>query len=90
MDERIFFTESVARKPATLTCQSCRQTDTYEIRWVMRTKKKGLERSLKGEDRAKFEKLQSYMVRQDDIVGCKNPRCRKRIEITSLQSIIFL
>ena len=90
MDERKFFTETVEKKPANLTCPSCRQADSYEIRWVVRKKKKGLEKSLRGEERAKFEKLQAYMVRQDDLVGCKNPRCRKRIEITSLQSIVFL
>ncbi|MCZ6905420.1 MAG: hypothetical protein O7F56_07125 [Acidobacteria bacterium] len=49
-----------------------------------------MEKSLRDEDRRKFLQLQSYMVRQDDLVGCKNPRCRKRIEITSLQSIVFL
>jgi hypothetical protein len=30
------------------------------------------------------------MVRQDDLVGCKNIRCRKRFEVTSLQSVAFL
>jgi hypothetical protein len=41
-------------------------------------------------DRARFAKAQSYMVRQDDLVGCKNIRCRKRFEVTSLQSVAFL
>ncbi|MEE8256474.1 MAG: hypothetical protein V3R60_01165 [Acidobacteriota bacterium] len=49
-----------------------------------------MEKSLRDEERRQFLQLQSYMVRQDDLVGCKNPRCRKRIEITSLQSIVFL
>jgi hypothetical protein len=30
------------------------------------------------------------MVRRDDMVGCKNVRCRKRFEVTSLQSVAFL
>jgi hypothetical protein len=30
------------------------------------------------------------MVRKDDMAGCKNIRCRKRFEITSLQSLAFL
>jgi hypothetical protein len=29
------------------------------------------------------------MVRRDDLLGCKNIRCRKRFEITSLQSVVF-
>ncbi len=90
MDERAFFKESPTRKPASLTCLFCRQADTYEIRWLVRTKKKELEKSLRGEDRNKFVHLRSYMVRQDDVVSCKNPRCRKRFEITMLQSIVFL
>ena len=90
VDERKFFKESQTSKPANLTCPSCGQSDTYPVRWIVRTKKKGLEKSLRDEDRRKFSQLQSYMVRQDDLVGCKNPRCRKRIEITSLQSIVFV
>ena len=90
MDERKFFKESQSSKPANLTCPSCGQSDTYQVRWIVRTKRKELEKSLRDEDRRKFLQLQSYMVRQDDLVGCKNPRCRKRIEIMSLQSIVFL
>ena len=30
------------------------------------------------------------MVRRDDVVGCKNIRCRKRFEVTTLQSVAFL
>ena len=41
-------------------------------------------------DRARFAKAQSYMVRKDDVVGCKNVRCRKRFEVSSLQSVAFL
>ena len=90
MDERAFFKESPTSKPANLTCPFCRQADTYDIRWLVRTQKKELEKSLRGEDRNKFAHLRSYMVRQDDVVSCKNPRCRKRIEISSLQSIVLL
>ena len=38
----------------------------------------------------KFAKAQSYMVRKDDVVGCKNVRCRKRFEVSSLQSVAFI
>jgi hypothetical protein len=30
------------------------------------------------------------MVRRDDAVGCKNVRCRKRFEVTTLQTVAFL
>ncbi len=41
-------------------------------------------------DRALFAKAQSYMVRKDDTVGCKNIRCRKPFEVSSLESAVFL
>jgi hypothetical protein len=30
------------------------------------------------------------MVRRDDVTMCKNMRCRKRFEITGVQSVAFL
>ena len=90
MDERDFFDEKEAQKPATLSCLHCRQTDTYEIRWLVRTKKNTLPRGADERDRAKFAKAQSYMIRRDDLVMCKNVRCRKRFEIAGLQSVVFL
>jgi hypothetical protein len=41
-------------------------------------------------DRAKFAKARSYMVRRDDLVACKNMRCRKRFEVSGVQSVAFL
>jgi hypothetical protein len=41
-------------------------------------------------DRARFAKMQSYMVRRDDKLGCVNIRCRKPFEIAGLQSLSFL
>jgi hypothetical protein len=38
----------------------------------------------------KFAKARSYLVRVDDHIHCSNPRCRKRFEITSLQTVAFL
>ncbi len=90
MDERDFFDESETRKPATLSCLHCRQTDTYEIRWLVRNKKKALPRGGDERDRAKFEKARSYMIRRDDVLQCKNVRCRKRFEISGVQSVVFL
>ena len=89
MEERDFFDESETRKPANLTCTFCRQADSYEIRWLMRTKRKVLRGNADERDRAKFAKAQSYMLRRDDVMQCKNPRCRKRFDITGLQSVVF-
>ena len=47
-------------------------------------------RAVDERDRARFAKAQSYMVRRDDAVGCKNVRCRKRFEVTTLQTVAFL
>jgi hypothetical protein len=40
------------------------------------------------DDRAKFAKARTYMVRMDDLVACRNIRCRKRFELTG-QSVIL-
>lgn len=89
MDERDFFDESETRKPANLSCMFCRHTDTYEIRWLVRTKKKALRGNADERDLAKFAKAQSYMLRRDDFMLCKNPRCRKKFEISGVQSVVF-
>jgi hypothetical protein len=90
MEERDFFDEREVQKPANLSCLFCHQTDTYQIRWIERRKKKGLAGRADERDRAKFQKAQSYMLRRDDFVQCSNPRCRKRFEISGVQSVVFL
>lgn len=90
MEERDFFSESETSKPATLSCLHCRQSETYDVRWILRTKKQSLGGHADERDRAKFAKARSYMIRRDDVLLCKNPRCRKRFEITGLQSVVFL
>lgn len=90
MEERDFFDEKEAVKPATLSCIFCRQTDTYDIHWLVRTRKQTLRRPADERDRARFEKARSYMLRRDDFVQCKNARCRKRFEISGLQSVVFI
>jgi hypothetical protein len=90
MDERDFYEESETLKPANLSCLHCHQTDTYELRWVVRTKKKTLGGRADEQDRLRFAKARSYMSRRDDVVQCKNPRCRKRFEVSGVQSVVFL
>ena len=60
------------------------------MRWSVRKKKDRLPGGADERDRAKFAKAQSYMVRKDDLLACKNMRCRKRFEIAGLQTVAFL
>jgi len=90
MDERAYYTESQATKPATLNCPYCRGAESYDLHWVVRKKKDRLPPGGDERDRAKFAKAQSYMVRRDEKLGCVNIRCRKPFEISSLQSVAFL
>ena len=41
-------------------------------------------------DRARFQKMQSYMVLLDDKVECKNTRCRRRFEVSGIKTMAFL
>ena len=82
MDEREFYDEKEEKKPATLNCPSCRQSAEYELAWLVRTKKRQLPGRADERDRAKFAKARSYMVRIDNLVACRNIRCRKRFDLT--------
>ena len=90
MDERQYYSESRTTKPATLNCPYCKTADTYELNWIVRKKKDRLPPGGDERDRAKFAKAQSYMVRREDMVMCKNMRCRKRFEVAGVQSVAFL
>ena len=89
MEEREFFDERPEKKLATLNCPHCQQTAEYEISWLVRTKKKQLPGRADERDRARFAKAKSYMLRRDDMMACKNMRCRKRFEISGVQSVVF-
>jgi hypothetical protein len=90
VDERAFYSESQTTKPARLQCPFCRQTESYELRWLVRRKKSQLPRGADERDRAKFAKAASYMVLLDDKVVCKDLRCRKRFEISGIKTMAFL
>jgi hypothetical protein len=90
MEERDFFDERRETRKATMTCPHCQQAAEYELGWLVRTKKRQLPGRADERDRAKFAKVRSYMVRNDDLVACKNLRCRKRFEVTGVQSVAFL
>ncbi len=90
MDERDFFDEKESRKAHSLNCPHCKQSNEYELAWLVRTKRRQLPPRADDRDRAKFAKAKSYMVRRDDQVMCKNLRCRKRFEVAGVQSVAFL
>lgn len=90
MDEKAYYTESQANKPAQLNCSWCKTMDTYELKWVVRKKKDRLPPGGDERDRAKFAKAQSYMVLMDTHAMCKNVRCRKRFEISGIKTTAFI
>ena len=90
MDERAYYSESQATKPASLECPFCHTRENYDLHWVVRKKKDRLPGGADERDRAKFQKAQSYMVLLDDKVGCKNMRCRKRFDISGVKTTAFI
>lgn len=90
LQERDIFDERSEIKKATFTCPFCRERNEYDVRWVTRTKKKQLPRNMNEQDRARFQKSRDYMVRVDDMLACRNMRCRKRFEIPTSQSVVFI
>jgi hypothetical protein len=90
MEEREFFNETAEQRTHTLTCPHCGKAEEYQVGWLVRRKKTQLPRHADERDRARFAKAKSYMVRKDDMMACKNIRCRKRFDITGLQSVVFL
>ena len=90
MDERAYYSESQTTKPAVLNCPHCRSSESYELKWIVRTKKDRLPGGADERDRAKFAKAQSYMVLLDNKVGCRNPRCRRPFDISGIKTMAFL
>jgi hypothetical protein len=90
VDERAYYSESPAKKPATLNCPHCRTQENYELNYIVRTKKDRLPGGADERDRAKFAKAQSYMLLVDTQAMCKNPRCRKRFDISGVKTVAFM
>jgi hypothetical protein len=90
LQERDFFNERQEVKRATYSCPHCRERAEYDVRWMTRIKKDTLPRGANEQDRARFHKSRNYMVRIDDMLACKNVRCRRRFEIPNSQSVVFI
>ncbi len=90
MDERAYYNESQTTKPAKLNCPHCKTAGDYELRWMVRKKKDRLPPGGDERDRAKFAKAQSYMLLLDDKMACKNLRCRKRFDVSGVNTVAFI
>jgi hypothetical protein len=90
MNERDFFDERPETKRASYACPHCRERADYEVRWLRRTKKSQPPRGLNEQQKAQFAKARDYMVRVDDVLACKNPRCRRRFDIPNFQTVVFI
>jgi hypothetical protein len=90
MDERAYYSESPTTKPASLNCPFCKTVNEYELKWLLRKKKDRLPAGGDERDRAKFAKAQSYMLLLDDKADCKNPRCRRKFEVSGVKTVAFL
>ncbi len=90
MEERDFFDERTEPRTHTLTCTKCGASGEYQLNWLVRRKKKQLPPRADDRDRARFAKVQNYMVLRDDTANCVNIRCRKRFEIAGIKTMAFL
>lgn len=90
MHERDIFDERQETKKAFYSCPHCREQNEYDVRWLKRVKKRQPPRHLSGEERRRFENSRDYMVRVDDVLMCRNMRCRKRFDIPSSQTVVFI
>jgi hypothetical protein len=88
MQERDFFTDKPETRPASYACPRCGRRNSYDVRWVRRTKKPRLPNGADERDRAMYAKLRDYLVRIDDNLTCKT--CQKKFEIPSHQSLVFV
>lgn len=90
MNERDIFDEKQETKKASFNCTFCGERNDYDVRWLKRTKKKKARRNMNEQDRMQFEKSRDYMIRVDDVLICKNNRCRRRFEIPTSQTVVFI
>jgi hypothetical protein len=90
MQERDIFDEKTEIKQASFSCPHCRERNDYDVRWMKRTKKKNAPRGLNQQQQSQFHKSRDYMVRIDDMLMCKNMRCRRRFDIPSSQTVVFI
>ncbi|MDE1154294.1 MAG: hypothetical protein PW735_01030 [Acidobacteriaceae bacterium] len=90
INERGFYDEKVLPKKHVLLCPHCRQSEEYELTWLVRRKRARPPQGADAATLAKFARAQSYMVRREDVIACQNVRCRKRFEVEGIQSVAYM
>ena len=88
LNERDCFDEFTEMKPMSLRCPQCGHRDDYQVKWLLRERKERPPGGADARDKAMFEKLRDHLYRVDDTVTCT--KCRRRFEIPSHQSMVFL
>jgi hypothetical protein len=88
MDDKRFYDEKQETKEMELRCPHCREENKYPVRWMVRSKKERLQPGANDDDKARFGKARTYLVRVDDMVACRNIRCRKRFDLPG-QTVIL-
>ena len=87
MDERAYYNEKEEVRKIKLICPGCHGEFEAPVRWKVCRKKKEMPRGIGEEDKRKFAKASSYMVRLDDMVACY--KCRKRFELTGQSTVLI-
>jgi hypothetical protein len=88
-NERDCFTQKTEMRKMSLACPKCGHRADYQVRWTRHTKKDRIPGGAADpSEKARFQKLRDYLYRMDDDVTCS--RCRRRFEIPSHQSMIFV
>jgi 5-methylcytosine-specific restriction endonuclease McrA len=85
LHERDYFTEKTETKPMSMVCPQCRHRDDYQVKWIRRTRKTPMP---SGGQKSTYDQLRDHLYRIDDMVNCS--KCRRRFEIPSHQSMVFL
>jgi uncharacterized protein YbaR (Trm112 family) len=86
--EREFYNEKAEKRATPLTCPFCRRRHDYDVAWIRRTRRGRIPSGADARDRAMYPKLRDYPIRAEDVIVCKT--CRRRFEIPSQQSLVFL
>ena len=82
MDEKRFYDEKEETKQIPMVCPHCRQEGTFRCAGWFGRRKLSLPAEPTRKTDKQFAKARSYMVRIDNMVACRNIRCRKRFDLS--------
>ena len=87
LDEQALFNKKPQTRSGQYQCPRCQRIGSYNVQWVLHSKKSKVPPGANRDDHEKFDKLRDYLVRLDDHVTCKT--CGKRFDIPSQHSMMF-